>query len=430
MAPDFGPHLTRRRLLGCSGLGALGLAGMSTPASWLPDPLVDLRLRLSRDPTVRWRPPVTDDHVAASRRVFESNYQKAERAWDGLDASNTSSDSLADRSWLTSARQYHKRAKHAPATRDTLFDFLLGSQSAGSAVGSARVLRGETDAEALQRRGKAIQKDIADVAADIEYRVADPETGLAHLYAVERHLGLASLESYADGTFTGGRRSADTFDDTTIVETWGSHFQAKQELTNGKQYLRTYRDRRDSKTRFAADGIDTARTAFRGEVDSKRQSSEQRDRMFESLPDGQYRTVRLRLWQFTHGDLDPSWDAGWLRGLSLRQTVTAARNVLKVRAYSTVLDELGIGTGDAVDMGLVARARRRAIAETRQSLDGAGPFSHVLLADVGKLLEDARLGLGDSSESGRRERAQAYADYLLADGYCRHFADVRNQLPS
>lgn len=430
MVPDLGPRLTRRRLLGCSGLGVLGVAGAFTPASWLPDPLVAFRLRLSHDPTVRWRPPVTDDHVAASRRVFESNYRQAERAWDGLDVSNRSSDSLADRSWLESARRCHERTKHAPTTRDTLFDFLFGSQKAGSAVGAARVIRGEADAEGLQRRGKEIQQRVVDTADDIAYRVADPEMGLAHLYAVERYLGLASLSSYANGTFTGGRRATDTFDDWTIVETWGSHFAAEQHLADAKQYLRTYRDRRESNPKSIADEISAARTAFRGEIDSKRQSFEQRDQMLESLPDGPYGTVRYRLWQFTYGDLNPSWDAGWLRGLTLRQTVTAARNVVKARAYPTALDELVIGEGDAVDMATLARAKRRAVAATRDVLGGSGPFTRVLLKDAGNLLEDARIGLNDSGGSGRRERAEAYADYLLVAGYCRHLADVRSQLPA
>jgi hypothetical protein len=428
MGPSSDDYLTRRRFLGGVGLGSLGVAGLLTPSRWLPNSVVGLRMQLVSTPDVQWYPPVTNGHFESSRRELMSKVERAEGAWKGLEAPEEDSFYLT-RGSLDEAKEYLHDAKGASATRDNLFSLMRGAASAGRAVGAARVIREETDPEALVEQGRSIHEKILETANGIDYRVGDPSIGLAHLYASERYLGLAALNSYVEGTYLGGRRSADDIEEReyethTIVTTWSSHFEARQYHHDGAQYYQSYAASRPSETTSVESRLQRVRSSFDTEIAEDRQSFDRRDEIADSLPEGAYRRVRFRLWQFTHGDMRDYRNEGWLRNLLARQTVTAARNVLKLRAYRTALDELTIKQGDSVEMPLVLKAKRRAADAARIALDGTGPFTRVLLKEVADLFMDAKVGFDSSNQ---RDQAEAYADYLLVLGYCRHVDAVRKK---
>lgn len=436
MVPTPDDYLTRRRVLGGAGVGAFGLAGIFTPTAWLPNRVAGFRMKFVSTPGVRWYPPVTERHFESSHDALASKVHRAEREWKGLEAPNSDSVSDSDafylnRRSLEEAKEYLHETDGGSATRDDLFSLTRGAAAAGRAVGAARIIRDDTDPEEVVEQGKSIHEGVLQVADDIDYRVGDPEVGLAHLYAVERYLGLAALNSYVNGTYIGGRRSVNDiegrkYETHAIVTTWSSHFEARQFRHDAAQYYESYTNSRPGETTSVEGRLRRARSSFDGVIEENRQSYEKREELIGSLTDGGFARVRFRLWQFTHGDLNPYDDDGWLRDLLTKQTVVAARNALKLRAYETALDELSIREGDSIEMALVLKTKRRAANAARAALndDGAGPFTHVLLQEVGNLFMDADVAF-DASKP--RDRAEAYADYLLALGHCQHRDYVRGK---
>ncbi len=423
------PRLSRRRVLGGVGFaGALGVAGaLGLPASSLPDPVVRYRLGLVSAPPFEWHPPVTEAHLDEGVSHLRDAVTRAERAWEPIDRSSLSEQADVYPVQLDSARRHLREAAGKAPSRDRLFDVLNGLGDAGSAIGGARVVRDRTDPEALVSRGRAIRRQIADAREGISYRVSDPVTDLAHLHAAERQLVLAGLNSYAEGTYAGDVRPASAFDDRAVARTWEAHFEARQYRRNALRYAKTTSEPdRAADGRAMADRVRDALAAFEEEIRSSRESRDGGDAHLDQYPDGPYRTVRTRLWRHTH-DIEPHPDEGPWTGLTLYRAVEAARNVLKLRAYDTALDELAVAEGGEVSVETVAEAKRRAARRARavEPALADAPFVRVVLAHVGRMFENGSFDSGIPGRSDReRALADAYVSYLVAGAELEHARPV------
>jgi hypothetical protein len=423
------PRLSRRRVLGGVGAaGVLGVAGaLGLPASSLPDSVVRYRLGLVPVPPFEWHPPVSEAHLAEGVSHLRDAVSRAERAWESIDRSSLSEQADVYPVQLDSARRHLRAAEGASPSRDSLFDVLNGIGDAGSAIGGARVVRDRTDPESVVRRGREIRRRIADAREAISSRVRTPATDLAHLHAAERQLVFAGLNSYAEGTYAGGVRPASAFDDRAVVWTWEAHFEARQYRRNALRYAKTSPEPDQAGGGLGMDKqIRDALADFDEEIRSFRESEGAHDARLDQYPDGPYRTVRRRLWRYTH-DLEPHPDEGPWSGLTLYRAVEAARNVLKLRAYDTALDELAIAEGDAVSVEAVAEAKRRAARRARavEPALADAPFARTVLAPVGRMFESGRLDAGIVGRSDRdRELADAYASYLVAGAELEHARSV------
>lgn len=441
------PSISRRRLLtGGAVLGSIATLGYGAfaPANALPDGVARTRAELRPIPEVRARPTVTAAHVEAAIADVESTIERAAKTWDRVDDHDAESDDLpglADpaRS-IDSARDYLDDARSNDGWR-ALFDARRAAQFAGEAIGGARLALGEADGETLAANAREILDAVAAERDRVTYVVADPASGLAQLYFVEKSLQSARLNAYRGGVYTGQQEPTTEYSDHDVVRTWGSHMLARRTLADARRLYDDHQNRIGEET--AADDDDRRDLGEHVVAVDEQLRAEARERAFtvdefderheanEALPEGPYRTYRWQtMYYVQNGDVQRA-DGLWV-GLPLYRAVHNAEFVIAARAFESLrADEPLSPDDDAVSGARLDDVKTDALALLDEHRDDAADDRM-----LERLLEEGRrlvwAGDNDLEHDGDVDhpRARALADYALGREYLRSLPEVREMLAS
>ncbi|SIR64905.1 hypothetical protein SAMN05421858_3114 [Haladaptatus litoreus] len=435
MVPDI--SVTRRTLLAGSGValgGSLVSTGLLAPA-WLPDSVTDIALELYPEPPGHlWRPEISAEHADEAVELLEETVAQAKTLQERIDV-NTLPEDLAfhlDNSdpsggWLESARDESN-------PRERLFAATYGMQFAGEVIGYAKVVLDEVEPEALVDRGMQLRKEtdaVLDSFAD--YAVSNPARDFAYLYATERQLSFARLNSHRSGIHAGGVASANDYSDRDVASTWGSHIQAKQYLRNARYYRDLYREGLSSDASSSMAVLNDAVTTLTNAINEFPRRDEMRTKIEDELElthETPYGAARWELFALCYdNDFRFGFDAdGYRTGHTVVRLVEVARALLARKAHAFTLSELDVSPDDSeYDSGHAFREKRRAVRtfrSVRNKYDS--PFAGVLAQTASDRIRAGDIGVGDYEDDipGWRERVEATTYYLVGTGQMRELGDV------
>ncbi|RDI72915.1 transcriptional initiation protein Tat [Halopelagius longus] len=436
MVPDT--DFTRRRLLvgaGATAGAALLGAGVFAP-EWLPNALTDpLVVHYPEPPNHLWRQSVTDDHADEAVSALESAVARAEELRSRVDDSELSDD-MRHRLGHDPSGGWIDDARSESDNWTRLFNATYGLQFAGEAIGYARVALGEEDPGALVERGRRFRTAAEEIRDSVgDYLVSDPGRDLAALYAVERNLSFAKLNSHRDGVYTGGEADASEYSDHSVASTWGAHLQAEQYLRNARHFRERYREALGDDARSSADELETALNSLRSDVEEFPTRREMRGRL-ETDDLGQstpYGVVRWKLTTYCFDD-DFRFDADGVRAdHTVERAVRLARALLARRAHGYALDELSVTPDDAdYDAGRTLTAKRdamRTFRRVRRTRDS--PFESVLAEAAASRIRAGDVGLDSAFRDGDRPawrpRVEASVSFLVGEGEMRELGGVADR---
>ena len=424
--------LSRRQLLGLLGGGSAAVAGVSWFApSWLPDPVTDTLTTLYPDPSSNyvWRPPVSDDHADEAVAELERAVEKATELRSRIDSDSVDED-LEFFLRSDPAGGHLESAKRDRNNRDKLHHATTGLQYTGESIGAAKVVLDENDPEAVVQRGDEIRDAADDIADSIsEYRVSDAGRDLGYLYAVERRLMFARLESHQGGVFTGGTADADEYDAHDIADTWGSHLQAEQYIRTARHYRDQYQSNLGSNPTSHRSRIQNALDDFLVEIEEYPTRGEMRTTVEEELDDNDrtpYGVARWELYMLCFDNDFRMFENSLDRDLLALRVVDTGDALLKRRAHDFVLAELDVEPGDTdYDSGQSFRAKRRAMRQFRTTKDEYDSnVAAVVSNEAASLIRGGDVGLEMGDGPAWRERVDSAVYSLVAEGMLRNLGDV------
>lgn len=419
------PEVTRRRVLAGSTVCGVGAGVGLAPKTWYPDWVVDRMIGYRSLPDTDTQPAAPTGLLTEGLERLEPYLDRAEDRWDDIDAE---SDELPDAAWdgrmhLESGRDGYERLQGADADREAISTLKRIYGDVGYAIGAARVVDDDADPEALVERGERLRSEIADVDAQVVYR-GNPVADAVIPYWIERTLSFARYDTHRNGIWTGGVAPSNEYTDHDVPRTWQGHLEAEGRLLDARYTARAFADRVDGEESFES-GLESLTERFTDEVDRTRQDPEDWKAAIEPFSEGPYRHARVRLWEFTHGDLD---QVPFQEGRDVFRAIRHARNVLRIRAYSDAVAQLAFEEGEAPDPALCYRAEKRAAKRARSLTDEYDtPLFRLLVDDAVQLLRVGDVGLTRSGQADR-QRADTYAYYLAGDAQLRHAPDVYETL--
>lgn len=421
--------VSRRQLLtGGAALGAGLVGGVAVaPAKWLPGPVARERTELRPIPELSVHPPVTTAHADAARADLRDAIAQAETAVENAPDDADPPGIIDPRSSLESAREYAKDTE-GEATWETLGEVRRGMESAGWAIGAARVMSGDASGEALAARARDIQSRIESIRDGTTYEVGDPSAGLARLYWVEKLLALGYLDSYRNGTYMGQDEPSTEYDSHDIVSTWASHLMARRYAGDAAHLRDDYRAGLTD-TRSLRDVVENAEAGLRAAALECTPDAEEFDRVHAELDEmdpGPYRTFRGQVF-YARQNADVRDPEGPWKGVALYRAVENAETVLTCRGCAYARENAALDPGGEVTATMLATAKREGLRLLTRHKRTDRPLLTVLIREPRRLL-----WAGDSELERSREtdhpKARAYGKYLRAIGYLRAVTDVTARL--
>ncbi|UVE50042.1 transcriptional initiation protein Tat [Haloferax larsenii] len=424
--------LSRRQLLGLLGGGSAAVAGVSWFApSWLPDPVTDTLTTLYPDPSSNyvWRPPVSDDHADEAVATLEEAVEQANELRSRIDVDSVHED-LKFYLRADPAGGHLESAKSDHNNRDKLHHATTGIQYTGESIGAAKVVLDETDSQAVVQRGRDLRHATDDVADSIsEYRVSDAGRDLGYLYAIERRLMFARLNSHRSGIFAGGAADADEYDAHDIADTWGSHLQAKQHIRTARHFREQYQSNLGNNPASHRSRIQSSLDDFRAEIEEYPTRGEMRTTVEAELDDEDrtpYGVARWELFMLCFDNDFRVFENSLDRDLLVLRVVDTGRALLERRAYDFALSELDVEPGDTdYDSSRSFRAKRRAMRQFRTTKDEYDSnFAGVVASEAASLIRGGDVGLEMGDGPMWRERVDSSVYSLVAEGMLRNLGDV------
>lgn len=421
------PSISRRSLIASSVAvgGTIGVGGL-LPASLLPDTLAMWRTLLRTIPSHTAQPSVTNSHVVAARKDLQASINRAQQTWDRVSDKERARSNLPafgdpDRN-IASARDYLTNAEQATGW-DAIVDIRLGVMHAGRAIGGARLALDKATGEHLASQTRKIQQAIANTHQRITYTVGDPQVDLARLYWVERWLGRAKLNSYRNGTFVGQDKPITKYDPEDIINTWGTHLQARRQRADAARHYEEFHSTLDERdipgrdlTAHVRDVDDQILTNARERMLSP-EESERRQETISALPAGPYRAIRSIALSYIQ-NTNPATPNGLYAGLPLYRAIRNAESLLKGRAFEALESDIPLDAdADRVPAALLDRTKARGLTLLRERLRAAvdRPLLSVLIEEGRRLIQAGDNELGRDSVDN--PRARAYTNYRLAVEY-------------
>ncbi|AFK20536.1 transcriptional initiation protein Tat [Haloferax mediterranei ATCC 33500] len=426
--------LSRRQLLGLLGGGSAAVAGVSWFApTWLPDPVTDTLTTLYPDPSSNyvWRPPVSDDHADEAVAALEDAVELANELRSRIDLDSVENDNLRVHLNRSPSGGHLESAKSGTrSNRERLHSTISGLLFTGQAIGAAKVVLDEADPEAVVERGRKLRRTTDDIADSIsEYRVSDAGRDLGYLYAIERRLMFARLESHQGGIFTGGTADADEYDAHDIASTWGSHLQAKQYIRTARHYRDQYQSNLGSQPTSHRSRIQNALDDFLAEIEEYPTRGEMRTNVEEELGDDDrtpHGVAKFELYSLCYDNDFRVFENSLDRDLLVLRVVATGDALLKRRAHDFALSELDVEQGDTdYDSGRSFRAKRRAMRQFRTTKDEYDSnFAGVVANEAASFIRGGDVGLEMGDGPAWRDRVKSSVYSLIAEGMLRNLGDV------
>ncbi|ELZ82998.1 hypothetical protein C453_13361 [Haloferax elongans ATCC BAA-1513] len=397
--------------------------------------MTDTLTTLYPDPSSNyvWRPPVSDNHADEAVAELEEAVKQANELRSRIDIDSVHED-LKFYLRADPAGGHLQSAKSDRNNRDKLHHATTGIQYTGKSIGAAKVVLDEADPEAVVQRGRDLRQSADDIANSIsEYRVSDAGRDLAYLYAIERRLMFARLESHQGGIFTGGTADADEYDAHDIAGTWGSHLQAKQYIRTARHYRDQYQSNLGSQPASHRSRIRNALDDFLAEIEKYPTRGEMRTTVEEELDDDDrspYGVARWELYMLCFDNDFRVFENSLDRDLLALRAVGTGDAFLKRRAYDFVLSELDVDPDDTgYDSSRSFRAKRRAMRQFRTTTDEYDSnFAGVVASEAASLIRGGDVGLEMGDGPLWRERVDSSVYSLVAEGMLRNLGEVVDPL--
>ncbi len=429
------PEPTRRRVLagGAALAGGTALGGVIAPVGYLPDRIVEWRTNAVDTPG-ELPPPAepTDDHVAAAREDARDTIDRAEAAWaavteadrERFDREHPDAHLTYDEGGVESAREYLDDGWGSESNTRALRDARFAISRAGSALGAARVVTGETDDEALRAASRDLLADVDAFVRDLTYEMADPDVGVGVLSHVEDQLESARLNAFGGFYATGHSESKRTYRPREAAEMVAGRETARRRLDDARRFLAALREGQDGGTdRFET--LDRKRRAARDVVETEYPSQMA---AHDAIGEGDDLRTTIRWHFYTLGPMDwhvRSPETTLRDGLHALAATEQATALLRARAWDYARGHSTVEAGDErIDPAVVYRTKRRLADRFGALVDRyrGDPTARTLLADVRRTVESANIGYPERDLD--YPYAEGYAWYRFALGQCVHFEDV------
>lgn len=425
------PEPSRRRFLAGTAtlVGSAALAGCTTAYGALPDRVVHARTRRRSVPEIPPAVEATEDHLEELADEIERYAEKGLDAWDRMERLERRVGH--HRSGLERAAEFVADLPSKPATADTAQSARGHLWLAAGAYAYAAARNGEFDRDPTDGVDEGLD-EAASLRDAFTYETGDPKTFLAYGSLVESELrGARSLLSR--------RRDAelDSVSGTTnsAEEVGNIHRDVQQNrmrVRSAASYREVLRER---------DPLGDA-TPFRESMaDSRDRFAERIERLNDEREewidrtgefDGERLSVHSALYSRSHlgrgeavfWEVDRLVDAGY----EVDGTVELATRWLVLDATDGERNRIEDAGEDTLDATAIDAAKRDAVDRLEAVLAGDPDPLTLFLADEARW----RLSYADSSierrssddEDWEWDRANAYAQYLLAKGVCERIPET------